>query len=515
MTDEPLNQTQTQTAAIPAPFPPPLSESHRATLEPDDDDEAEASFPVDCLPPVLANMTQAINAAVQTPEALGGCCILGAISATIGKGLRVRSSTAGRITPGNLYILASAESGTGKSEAFRHAVRPLLEFEKSLVDAWETGTLPKAKAESEALRVEGQKITGELAKAATPFEKARLQDELAKVKAREMEVAKLLTPPNLISEDCTQEKLAMLLQKNQECIASMSADAGSIVNNLLGRNLKKADQTDDNIYLRGYSLESTRIDRVSREPVRLEEPCVSAHWLVQPDKVDRLLANPTLTEGGLIPRMLLCHTHAKPQKITGPLPKIPVYHADNYQELLTDLLNTYRMADSPFIIEPTEEAQDLMDGYYNEIVDRREADLHDAGSYAARWGENAWRIAVCLHAGKHGKAAKDHPLDEDTAAKAIKLMRYFAGEQLKILAAGRTKHKESEFQKIESFARKLPLSFTARELQREVFRTKKSEDIKPLLDEMVSLGKLGTALSTKETGGRPKHIYFLPPPPLK
>ena len=45
------------------------------------------------------------------------------VSASIGAGLQIRSS-ASRVTPGNLYILASADSGTGKSQAFRPAARP-------------------------------------------------------------------------------------------------------------------------------------------------------------------------------------------------------------------------------------------------------------------------------------------------------------------------------------------------------------------------------------------------------
>ena len=65
-------------------------------------------------------MARAVCETVRVLESLPGCCMLGILSAAIGKGLQVKSG-ANRVTRGNLYILASAESGSGKSETFRHA----------------------------------------------------------------------------------------------------------------------------------------------------------------------------------------------------------------------------------------------------------------------------------------------------------------------------------------------------------------------------------------------------------
>jgi hypothetical protein len=57
---------------------------------------------------------------------------------------------------------------------------------------------------------------------------------LAKKKAL-ADVNEKLNPPRLCCEDVTSEKLAVMLAHNQEQLASLSPDAGSIVNNLLGR----------------------------------------------------------------------------------------------------------------------------------------------------------------------------------------------------------------------------------------------------------------------------------------
>jgi hypothetical protein len=92
---------------------------------------------------------------------------------------------------------------------------------------------------------------------------------------------------------------------------------------------------------------------------------------------------------------------------------------------------------SPRIFQPTPEALARLNDYHNRIVDRRRGDLHDLTSYAARWAEQAWRLAVVLHAGLHGARAHEHQLADETAANAVRLAQWFADQQVDILAKGR------------------------------------------------------------------------------
>ena len=98
-----------------------------------------------------------------------------------------------------------------------------------------------------------------------------------------------------------------MLQQNQEQIASLSADAKEIVDNLLGKYCKN-DRTDDGVFVKSWSGDNCRVDRLGREPVLLQRPCAAALWLTQPDKLETLLGKTELTDGGLIPR-LLEHLH--------------------------------------------------------------------------------------------------------------------------------------------------------------------------------------------------------------
>ena len=121
-------------------------------------DETEAKpFPLHCLPPSVVAMARVIAETERTPASLAGCCTLGILSAAIGAGLRVRSGP-DRFTRGNLYLVASAESGSGKSETFRHAARPFTDFEAELLERWKASVLPGLAAEKDILEVEMGKL---------------------------------------------------------------------------------------------------------------------------------------------------------------------------------------------------------------------------------------------------------------------------------------------------------------------------------------------------------------------
>ena len=88
-------------------------------------------FPLHHLQPVARAMAEEIARTERTPEILAGCCVLGIVSASIGAGLQVKNGPS-RFARGNLYIMASAESGSGKSETFRHAAKPFLAYEQKI-----------------------------------------------------------------------------------------------------------------------------------------------------------------------------------------------------------------------------------------------------------------------------------------------------------------------------------------------------------------------------------------------
>jgi hypothetical protein len=420
----------------------PVSATETDGANREEPNEAAEPFPLHCLPPLIEAMAKQVCATERVPESLVGCCALGILSASIGAGLAVQSAS-NRVTRGNIYLLASAESGSGKSETFRHMAKPFQQFEMDRIKRWKELERPDAIAMRELLEVDIKECKKQYAK----HHDDDIGEEVKKFELEMEELQKRLDAPTLSCEDVTTEKLADLLSKNDEQLASLSPDALSIVNILLGR-YNKLDRTDEGLYLKAYSGDPCQVHRMSREPISLESPCLTAVWLTQPDKVQSLLDERSLNEGGLIPRILACHTDCEPREIGKNPPSISSSVEKAYAGLIYSLLTTYRLAAERFTIKPTSEALEALNDHHDAIVRRRRGELRDVTSYAARWNEQAWRITVCLHAGTYGSQAHEHPVALETAQRAIALADWFAEEQLRILNTGRMERKAARFKKL-------------------------------------------------------------------
>jgi putative DNA primase/helicase len=475
----------------------PVFETKTDGANRDEPSEAAEPFPLHCLPWLVEAMAKEVCATERVPESLVGCCALGILSASVGAGLEIQSA-ANRVTRGNVYVLASAESGSGKSETFRHMAMPFQQFEIERVNAWREQDRADIVTRRTLVEVDIKELKRKYAR--------KRGDISAELKAYELEVEELekrLHAPILSCEDVTSEKLAILLSENEEQLASLSADALSIVNVLLGR-YNRLDRTDEGLYLKAYSGDPCRIDRMSRDPVSLESPCLTALWLTQPDKLKALLDERSLNEGGLIPRILTCHTNCEPREIGKNPPSISISVKKAYAGLIYSLLSTYRFAHERFAIQPTPEALQALNDHHDAIVKRRRGELRDVTSYAARWNEQAWRISVCFHAATHGAEAHQHQLDLETAQHAITLADWFAEQQLRILNAGRTQRKVERLQRLrELIVQQYNGEATLRDLKlRNGF---KADEVRELAMKFPGM----LAIEKRETGGRPSEIVSL------
>jgi hypothetical protein len=225
-----------------------------------------------------------------------------------------------------------------------------------------------------------------------------------------------------------------------------------------------------------------------------------ALWLVQPDKLETLLGKTELTDGGMIPRLLVCHTRAMPRPIVDGVEGIPAATVNAWAALVGKLIQTLRMVDEPFTVEPTPEARRMMKDHHNQIVARRLGELRDVTNYAARWNEQAWRIAVVLHAGLHGEDAGGRMLAADTAASAIAIADWFAGEQLRILARGRHAARRAKRDEVLELLTDNPKGITARDIHRARI-VGSADEARALLTQMEADGELTGKDSKPETGG--------------
>src|SRR5262249_50942934 len=153
------------------------------------------SFPLASLPPLVEAMAKQVCATERVPESLVGSCALGILSASIGAGLAVQSAS-NRVTRGNIYVIGSAESGSGKSETFRHIAKPFQQFEMERIDRWKELGRIDAIAMRELLEVDIKQCKKQYAKQ----HDEDISEQLKKFELEMEELEKRLDPPTLSCE---------------------------------------------------------------------------------------------------------------------------------------------------------------------------------------------------------------------------------------------------------------------------------------------------------------------------
>jgi hypothetical protein len=161
---------------------------------------------------------------------------------------------------------------------------------------------------------------------------------------------------------------------------------------------------------------------------------------------------------------------------------------------------------SPFTIEPTPDALEALNAHYNAIVKRRRSDLRDVTIYAARWNEQAWRIAVVLHAGLHGAHAHEHTLELDTVKRAIELADRFAAQQLEILSTSREKARRQIWDEVLSLLDENPQGIRASDVYRARI-VRNADAAHMLLAAIEAAGELSGRDEQPESGGHVTRIF--------
>lgn len=394
-------------------------------------------FPVECLPRAAGDIARAVSDCALVPLSLSAMNVLGILSAAIGAGLEVASG-GDRRTRANLFVMPVARSGTGKGQSFGLIAQPFNTRAMARLADWRLHERPVFAAKHGMAEAKQAKLKNAVKNPKRSEAEQDLQTAWQAVEVELAEAAKALREPAWSTDEATKEAIQNLLETSpQESLAILSSEARGGVDVLMGRY---RDATDESIFLAGYSGDPVNIHRKGSCPVLLRQPCLTILWAMQPDKLRAMLGSTAMTESGLLPRFLLADTLAEPQEEPEVRSHIPESVKQGWDELIGGLLDNYHEAPLPArLVEPVPAAERCLREYSNEIVRRRRTggDLEDVNIYAARWAENAWRLALVLHAAEHGGEAWNHPLGEETALNAVRLMRWFSEQQLKVLASGR------------------------------------------------------------------------------
>jgi len=193
---------------------------------------------------------------------------------------------------------------------------------------------------------------------------------------------------------------------------------------------------DEGFYCAAISGTRVEDSRMTRQSMRLEQPCLTVLLMAQPDFVTRQLERERMVDSGLLPRFLIYFCTPDLPAIPPDLQVMPDGDAEAWKELIWRTVAAFRMREGePAVIDAGPEVTGLFREYENENRARRRqgGDMGDIQSFAARWTEQAVTLAVVLHVGLHGGDAADHPLSAETARHAIRISRWFVNRQLEAL----------------------------------------------------------------------------------
>jgi len=269
-----------------APLWSPPAETSRQHIEDSEDSEWEPpipfhtpelpEFPIHVLPDWMEEFSSALAVFLQVPADMPALLCLSAVAIAVAGRLSVVVRE-GFEVPLNLYLAIVMDPANRKSAALSRAMAPVERFEREQCKALgpeiarkqaEHDTLAKtlAQAQMGATKARGNK-------------RHQLQREVMQL-AEELADKPRPVMPRLLADDVTPEKVASLLAEQGGRLAIVSAEGG-VFEQMSGRYSSNVPNLDP--YLKGWDGEPLRIDRVTRSPDFVRNPCLSIVLTVQPD----------------------------------------------------------------------------------------------------------------------------------------------------------------------------------------------------------------------------------------
>ncbi len=267
-----------------------------------------------------------------------------------------------------------------------------------------------------AAEAEGRRKIAEAALAAAQQAAVRAKPEdrmalaaQADQQARELAAMDVPTPPRLLVDDCSPERLASLLALHGGRIAALAPE-GDLLDILGGRY--SSGTPNMGVLLRGHAGDDLRVGRVGRPPELVRKPALTIALATQPEVIAGLAGRPGFRGRGLLGRFL----YSLPQSYVGRRavnpPPVPAPVRATYHQNVTALLRLPVATDPNG--EPTPHVLDLTPAARSEL-ERFEIHLEgQLGEFGALGAIADWagklvgavvRIAGLLHMAHYAETA--------------------------------------------------------------------------------------------------------------
>ena len=442
----------------------------------------------------------ALSSALETPLEFTTTAALMAVSAAANGGLSVETIS-GLTTNSNLFSIQALPSGAGKTMVYEKLFQPHADFEANYQAAFRSDTLPQIEAR---LKLTERKID-KLSRPTDEGESHQLLEELSALYKEQKELKRKSLVPRFLAEDTTPESLEVLLA-DYGSIDLNSSDARKLIKNLAGEG-RRGSRTEEDVLLKGFSGDRTKVDRISRDSVSSHQGgSLSMSLTVQNDLITKLYSNESLSESGLLGRILPLQFFPESAPSLTPFSGDLNHFQKCYADQLNPILHTYRTA-SPgtYVVKVPTDVKQVMDLHRQQVQKKMAVEDDVIVQCMARWSEIAWKLALVLQVICFGVEAHKHPLHIWCAQRAIQIVEWFGIQQRLCLENAVSQSVSSKLQSIEAL---LCDSASGHVSSRDVQRRMKINAAE--VSRLVSLsdGRL-ELFELESSGGRPMKMLRL------
>ena len=445
------------------------------------------NFPIDAFPENLRNVVTEMAKLYQTPVCLSAMSSLAILSGSIGRSAYVTGAFKDKATYLNLFVVPVAKKSVGKGNIGEQLCHPI--NERSLQYAQMHARKQSGLRHDKAI-LENKKPKGKNKNEITEAELLSIYEKIDQIEA-ELDIDKTLTASNT-----TSEALAKLLADNAGEMFIFDSDGGETLAVALGA-YRKGDSADMDIYLKGYSGDMIKYNRLGRSKVQVMDPVLSLLIFIQPYVLNKLTSHQEVIARGFTARMLIFDTQAKREYENRTNEEFTC--KESWRCMIEDILNARLDHKTQTDIKCSDEAREVFYDFSDETVDLENNDFPDLEGEAGRWRQNAIKIAGIFALIDCSKVVtKAH------AIAAVKVVKWCGYNYLNILKAGRIERNADKLKRLRDIISKEgPLYLGELNTRHNITR----EDINILMSvypETVCLKKGDTG-----SRGRPGELVYI------
>lgn len=385
-------------------------------------------FPVDALPPWVADVVLAVAEFTQTPLDLSGCLALAALSTAAGGRAELEVRPGWR-EPLNLYTVVAMPPGSRKSAVFAAMTAPLLDAERQLVEQARP-RIAEAEVARKVALAEAERRTKQ---ATAVWERVEREEALASAADAAVEADQVVVPPlpRLIADDVTTEAAASLLAEQGGRLAVLSAEGG-IFSTLAGRYSGGVPSLE--VFLKGHAGDLLRVDRKGRPAEHIAAPALTLGLALQPEVLTDIARMPGFRGRGLLARILysLPENTVGRRRVGAPAVPAPIDRA--YSARLTRLVVTLADHAEPLHLRLDEEANRRILDLERALEPRlaQHADLAHVTDWASKLTGATARLAGLVHLAETLPSAWTQPIGPRYVDAAARLGQYFLAHALAV-----------------------------------------------------------------------------------